>query len=170
MCRGRVGRVTTVGVEIVVWAGVVAGAIPAVAGVVGRMNGAAVVVGVVVLVASTDYVVVMVELVVPRTSTAGSAGTFPAMGSCIGTGIGIGAGIVGDGGGEGFLLRFLFFVWRCFVCFLCRLWDEEYVSHAEEDEDEVSEEVRWPPTARCTKTRSRPSIRAGVGLLLRRGS
>ena len=33
MCRGRVGLVTTNGVETVVWAGVVVCAVPAVAGV-----------------------------------------------------------------------------------------------------------------------------------------
>ena len=125
------------------------------------MGGAVVVVGVVVSVACTDNVVVRVELVVSPTGAVGSARIAAVVGSCIGTGIGIGAGAVVDGGGgERFLLRFLFLVWRCFLCFLCRLWDERDVSDVEEDEDEVSEGRRLLPTARRTKTGSCPSIGA----------
>ena len=104
------------------------------------MDGAVVVVAVVLPVACSDRVVVRVGLVVYRTDTVGRVGTVAVVGSCVGTGIGIGAGTVGDGdGGGGFLLHFLFLVWRCFLCFLCCMWDEEDVSDAEEDGDEVSE-------------------------------
>ena len=108
---------TTDGAETVVWVGVVACAVPAVAGVAGRMYGAAVVVGVVVPVACTDNVVVRVELVVSRTGIAESAGTVAVVGSCIGTGIGIGTGTVGNGGG-GSPPLFVFGVAVFFVLFV----------------------------------------------------
>ena len=104
MCRGRVRCLTTDGAKTVVWARVVTCAVRAVAGVAVRMHGAAVVVDVVVHVACTESVVVRVEVVGFRTGTMMRAGTVTAMGSCIGTGVGIVTGTVGDGrGGEGIL-------------------------------------------------------------------